>query len=105
MGLKHGVGGVVIGLLLPVQAQAIFGCEVVADEAGVRDVALYEAPDPASRIVAQIPLGDIVQLPTEHLVSELFEEWSWVQYDPTQEAFWPAGIGGWIRTDRIDYCG
>lgn len=92
-------------LLTAGQVHAYFGCEVVTGEPGIGSVALYEAPDFSSRIVVQVPGGDIVQLPSDDPESDAVEGWSRVRYDPTQEAFWPAGVAWWIRTDNMDYCG
>ena len=98
---------VIAGLFLALAtgAHASIGCVAFTDEAGAESVNLYESPGDASRIIREIPLGDIVQYIDPSLGPIKAEGWVWVRHDITQDTIWQSGEFGWMKVDNTVDCG
>ncbi|MEP5759088.1 MAG: SH3 domain-containing protein [Litoreibacter sp.] len=88
-------------LFLPCSVQASLGCFVETDNPDASSVNLYETPDLAALVLREVPLGDAVQYPDQNDAPTQSEGWIWVRHEITQEAMWPAGIEGWMKSENL----
>lgn len=102
---RYCAASVSVFLAMTSVAQATVGCAVTSGTAGTENANLHSDPDDASRIIREIPPGDIVQYPQQDLAPAQADGWVWVQHDITQEALWQSGIYGWLKVGNISDCG
>ena len=84
----HFAASLSILLAMTSAAHATVGCTVASLEVGAERANLYYDPDDASKVIREIPLGDIVRYLDEELAPVEVEGWVWVRHDITQEDIW-----------------
>lgn len=90
-------------------AFATVGCSVssasASTSATLKSVKLYSSPEDGSKVIREIPVGDIVLYPGEDLAPSQADGWAWVRHDFGQLDIWQSGKFGWMAVENISDCG
>jgi len=86
-------------------ALATVGCSVSSEAIASKSVSLYSDPVDTSKVIREIPLGDIVLYPQADLAPAQADGWVWVRHDISQEEIWQSGVYGWVMVENISDCG